>query len=64
VETFDDYPGVESVVTAVFVEQGGKTTLTATIVYPSQVVRDAVINSGMEHGAAESYDKLAELLAA
>jgi uncharacterized protein YndB with AHSA1/START domain len=63
VETFDDYPGVESVVTAVFVEQGGKTTLTATILYPSQVVRDAVLNSGMEHGAAESYDKLAELLA-
>ena len=26
-------------------------------------VRDAVIKSGMEHGAAESYDKLAELLA-
>jgi hypothetical protein len=26
-------------------------------------VRDAVIQSGMEHGAAESYDKLAELLA-
>src|SRR6202022_1804050 len=31
VETFDDYPDSESVVTAVFVEQGGKTTLTATI---------------------------------
>jgi uncharacterized protein YndB with AHSA1/START domain len=62
-ESFDDYPG-ESQVTAVFVEQGGKTTLTATVLYPSQEVRDAVIQSGMEHGAAESYDKLAELLAA
>ncbi len=61
-ESFDDYPG-ESQVTAVFIEQGGKTTLTATILYPSKEVRDAVINSGMEHGAAESYDKLAELLA-
>ena len=61
-ESFDDYPG-ESQVTAVFVEQGGKTTLTATVLYPSQEVRDAVIKSGMEHGAAESYDKLAELLA-
>ena len=50
-ESFDDYPG-ESQVTAVFIEQGGKTTLTAT-----------VLKSGMEHGAAESYDKLAELLA-
>jgi len=61
-ESFDDYPG-ESQVTAVFVEQGGKTTLTATVLYPSQEVRDAVIKSGMEHGVAECYDKLAELLA-
>jgi len=61
-ESFDDYPG-ESKVTTVLVEQGGKTTLTATILYPSQEVRDIVIKSGMEHGAAETYDKLAELLA-
>src|SRR5205807_5033670 len=61
-ESFDDYPG-ESQVTGVFVEQGGKTTLTATVLYPSQEVRDAVIKSGMEHGAAETYDRLAELLA-
>jgi uncharacterized protein YndB with AHSA1/START domain len=61
-ESFDDYPG-ESQVTAVFVEQEGKTTLTATVLYPSREVRDAVIKSGMEHGAAESYDKLGELLA-
>ena len=60
-ESFDDYPG-ESQVTAVFVEQGGKTTLAATVLYPSREVRDAVIKSGMEHGAAETYDKLAELL--
>src|SRR5207245_11270075 len=61
-EAFDDYPG-ESQVTAVFVEQGSQTTLTATVLYPSKEVRDIVIQSGMEHGAAESYDKLAELLA-
>jgi uncharacterized protein YndB with AHSA1/START domain len=61
-ESFDDYPG-ESQVTAVFTEQGGKTTLTATVLYPSKEVRDIVIKSGMEHGAAETYDKLAELLA-
>ena len=62
-ESFDDYPG-ESQVTAVFTEQDGKTTLIATVLYPSKEVRDAVIQMGMEHGAAESYDKLAELLAA
>src|SRR6266446_4395037 len=61
-ESFDDYP-VESQVTAVFVEDAGKTTLTATVLYPSRDVRDAVIKSGMEHGAAETYDRLAELLA-
>ncbi len=60
-ESFDDFPG-EAQVTSVFVEKDGKTTLTATILYPSKEVRDAVIQSGMEHGAAESYDKLAELL--
>jgi uncharacterized protein YndB with AHSA1/START domain len=63
VESFDDFPG-ESQVTAVFTEADGKTTLNATILYPSKEVRDAVIQSGMEHGAAESYDKLAELLGA
>ena len=61
-ESFDDYPG-ESTVTTVLVEHNGRTTLTATVRYPSKEVRDAVIQSGMEHGAAESYDKLAELLA-
>ena len=40
------------------------TTLTGTVQYEFQEIRDAVIKSGMEHGAAETYDKLAELLAA
>lgn len=30
--------------------------------YISHEIRDAVIKSGMEHEAAESYDRLAELL--
>jgi uncharacterized protein YndB with AHSA1/START domain len=62
-ESFDDFPGPGAQVTTVFVEQGGKTTMTATILSPSKEVRDAVIQSGMEHGAAETYDRLAELLA-
>jgi uncharacterized protein YndB with AHSA1/START domain len=61
-ESFDDYPG-ESLVTCVLVEEGGKTTLTGTVLYESQEIRDIVIRSGMEHGAAETYDKLAEYLA-
>jgi uncharacterized protein YndB with AHSA1/START domain len=60
-EAFDDYPGA-SVVTLVLTEQDGRTTLTGTVLYESQEVRDAVVESGMEHGAAETYDRLADLL--
>jgi hypothetical protein len=52
------YPPIRSIL-----GKGGQTTLTATVLYPSKEVRDIVIETGMEHGAAESYDKLAELLA-
>ena len=61
-EGFDDFPG-ESLVTSVFTERDGETTLVATIRYASKEIRDAVVTSGMEHGAAESYEKLAEVLA-
>jgi uncharacterized protein YndB with AHSA1/START domain len=61
-EAFDDYPG-DSVTTVVLVEERGKTTMINTVLYDSQMTRDAVIKSGMEHGAAESFDKLAEYLA-
>ena len=60
-ESFDDYPG-ESVVTTQFIEEAGKTTVTITVRYESKQIRDAVIASGMEHGAAETYDRLAEYL--
>ena len=60
-ETFDDYPG-ESLVTTTFVEERGKTTVTVLVRYESKQVRDAVVASGMEHGAAETYDRLAEYL--
>ena len=60
-ESFDDYLG-DSVVTTVLTEHDGRTTLTGTVLSESQEVRDAVIASGMEHGAAETYDRLAELL--
>jgi uncharacterized protein YndB with AHSA1/START domain len=62
-EQFDDpwYPG-EAVGTLVLVEQGGKTTLTQTMLYESRETRDAVIKSPMESGVAASYDRLARLL--
>lgn len=63
-EKFDDpwYEG-EAVGTTVFVEQGGKTTVTTTVRYASREVRDAVLKSPMESGVAKSYDTLADLLA-
>jgi uncharacterized protein YndB with AHSA1/START domain len=44
-------------------EQDGKTTLTILDVCPSQEVRDAILASGMEAGLAESYERLAQLVA-
>ena len=63
-ERFDEawYPG-EALITYVLVEQGGKTTLTLTVLYESREARDAVLKTPMEHGIAMSYDRLAELLA-
>ena len=55
------YPG-ECLITTVLVEHGGKTTFTATLRYESREARDVVLSTPMEHGVAEAYDKLAELL--
>jgi len=60
-ESFDDYPG-EAAVTTVLTEHDGKTTLVETVLCESQEIRDGVLQSGMEEGAAETYDRLAELL--
>jgi uncharacterized protein YndB with AHSA1/START domain len=61
-EIFDPFPDAESVVTSVLTDEGGKTRLTATCVYPSLEVRDMVIQSGMTRGASISYDRLEELV--
>jgi len=60
-EIYAAFPDVVSVVTAVLTEEGGKTRLVATCLYPSVEVRDVVVNSGMEKGAAISYDRLEEV---
>ena len=49
--------------TSDFAERDGKTTLTITVQYESPEHRQAVLASGMEHGAAETFDRLAEMLA-
>jgi uncharacterized protein YndB with AHSA1/START domain len=62
-EKFDEswYPG-GAVGTIVVIEQGGKTTLTQTVLYESREAREAVLKSPMEQGVAAGYDRLAELL--
>lgn len=60
-EIFDPFPDAVSVVTTLLVEEGRKTRFTVNAVYPSLEVRDAVIKSGMERGAALSYDRLEEI---
>jgi uncharacterized protein YndB with AHSA1/START domain len=63
-EIYEPFPHVESVVTSVLTTEHGKTRMTVTALYPSKDVRDTVIQSGMEKGAAKSYDKLEEVAAA
>ena len=62
-EIFEPFPDAESVVTAVLTEEAGKTRLTVTGRYSSRKVRDLVLESGMERGAAISYDRMEDLLA-
>jgi uncharacterized protein YndB with AHSA1/START domain len=61
-EIFAEYPDTVSVITATFAEEGKKTRYTATCAYPSKEVRDIVMASGMENGAAISYDQIETLL--
>jgi uncharacterized protein YndB with AHSA1/START domain len=60
-ERFNNNPE-EAMITTTWVERDGKTTMTLVMRFSSQAVRDMVISTGMEHGAAESYDNLEALV--
>jgi uncharacterized protein YndB with AHSA1/START domain len=60
---FEGWPGHVSLESLVFEEKDGKTVLRNHSVYQSVEGRDAMIESGMESGVNEGYDKLDELLA-
>ncbi len=64
-ERFDEpwYEGGDAIDTTTFVEKGGKTTATTTVLYASKQVRDSVLKSPMETGVAKSYDALDSVLA-
>jgi uncharacterized protein YndB with AHSA1/START domain len=58
-EGMDGEPGPE---TYEFIEEDGKTTLTTRAVFDTVEQRDAVLATGMESGAAETWDRLDEYL--
>jgi uncharacterized protein YndB with AHSA1/START domain len=60
-EVMEPYPEPGSEVTVTLTEEQGKTRLIVTALYPSVEVRDMVLKSGMEKGAAVSYDRLEEV---
>ena len=60
-EIYAPFPDGESVVSTVFTEEDGKTRITGTCTYPSNEVRDFVLQTGMEKGAALSYDRLEDV---
>ena len=60
---FEGMPGEVAVETMTFVERDGNTTLTTRSLAPSREARDAVLQSGMEKGAAETWDRLEEYVA-
>ncbi|MGH2652495.1 MAG: SRPBCC domain-containing protein, partial [Actinomycetota bacterium] len=55
-------PGHVSVETLTLEEHDGKTTLRATSVFDSVEDRNGMLESGMESGAAETYERLDEYL--
>jgi uncharacterized protein YndB with AHSA1/START domain len=59
---FEGMPGHIVVDTATFEERGGKTKVTVTSRFESVEDRDGMLKTGMEEGAAETWDRLAELL--
>jgi uncharacterized protein YndB with AHSA1/START domain len=63
-ELFDeDWTGGETLLTTTFEERGGRTTVAATVLYSSQVARDAALETGMVGGWSQGHDRLDELLA-
>ena len=58
----EDWTGGEAIGTLVLTERDGRTTLTNTIRYSSQAVRDAVLKTPMDKGMAAGYDRLEEML--
>jgi uncharacterized protein YndB with AHSA1/START domain len=64
-ELFDeDWTGGETTATTAFVEKGGKTTVTTSVIYPSHEFRDGALKTRMADGMESGFARLDDLLAA
>jgi uncharacterized protein YndB with AHSA1/START domain len=61
-EGYEAMPGHEYLVTLTLVEQDGATLLTSHLLYQSVYDRDGHMQSGMEGGMRESYDRLDDVV--
>lgn len=59
---FEGMPGHVLLETVTLEEHDGQTKVTVTSLFPSVEDRDGMLQSGMEQGANESQERLAELL--
>jgi uncharacterized protein YndB with AHSA1/START domain len=59
---WEGLPGHILLETVTFAERDGKTIITDSSVFQTIEDRDGMVQAGMEHGAAESWDRFAELL--
>ncbi len=64
-ELYEGAPGVTeddaTMNTMTFVEEDGRTTLTTLVECHTRDIRDAIVDSGMEGGMQEAFDKLEEV---
>jgi len=60
---WEGMPGHISTETVTFTEQDGGTLVSTASVFDNREDRDGMVESGMEDGMRETYDRLAELLA-
>jgi uncharacterized protein YndB with AHSA1/START domain len=60
-EVYEPFPDNGALTTMTLVEHDGRTTLTTLVQHQNQETRDMHINSGMEGGMNESFDKLEQV---
>jgi uncharacterized protein (TIGR03086 family) len=63
-EVFEGFPDAESVNTVTFSEDDGVTTVQTLVRHASKANRDGHVDSGMEGGMQETFDRLDTILAA